>query len=176
MNLTVKAFVKDYPFLTPYTADTSGSKAVVVKNNLAFSVGCEEAPFPAESSGFKAVVVKNSLALRVGHEEAPCPAESSGFKAVVVKNSLALRVGHEEAPCPAESSGFKAVVVRTALSPVWDVKKLPFLPDLRPSFTSCGSISRLYLTEISGTEAVVVKNNLALRVGLDLCMLLKLPD
>ena len=37
-----------------------------------------------------------------------------------------------------EIAGSKAVVVRTVLSPVWDVKKLPFwpnLPDLRPSWS-----------------------------------------
>ena len=35
-------------------------------NSLASCVGCEEAACPAESSGFKAVMVKNNLALRVG--------------------------------------------------------------------------------------------------------------
>ena len=36
--------------------------AVVVKNNLAVCVGCEGGRCPAETSGSKAVVMKNNLA------------------------------------------------------------------------------------------------------------------
>ena len=111
--------------------------AVVVKNNLAGCVGCEGGRCPAETSGSKAVVMKNNLAFVLDVKKVDqCPAEIAGSMAVVVKNNLAGSVGCEEGQCPAETSGSKAVVMKNNLAFVLDVKKVdvrPKRPDPRPS-------------------------------------------
>ena len=95
--------------------ERSNFAVVSVKNNQ---------PCPAESSGFKAVVVKNSLASCVECEEAPCPPNLPDLGLSWSRTTLPF-VWVRISAVSDRNCRIEGCRGWTALPPLWDVKKAP---------------------------------------------------